>query len=502
MVLLAMAGDHGLQILDYCWRPSEVQEPDCERRVRALVSLRTVIKHGGVKLLGYMMGADAAGHIKRQCGIAREKVEKIEAQVFARIYLSIQQALWAWTAYVLPQVMWAQAVGPRVGVSDALKLEILQERALKAILGNSIGSGARINSDLLLAVFRLSRLADRRLLDRACYHYHSVRARSRPWRGKLWADFEALALEDSDLAVAFRQTSPTAAILDAVATVDLLAKNDELSRMEGEDRWSGSSEEDEVEDQSSTSQEEGEEESESGSDESGQSFEKNAGVGVGFTDDDPLGRRWRAKRLGVEAKRLRTERLLSVDSAALFNAFCPSERWLKALAGSCRADEAGLSVLAMLVGAFWPCSQVRCSGRPRRCACGYVGPSQDLRLHFIFGNAGDGVLCTVAVPERAEYVLRITDRFENEGCGNLIGVNDPPSIGKLARWLGGGDRRLPRPQGARGWTSARFYRDVWRIWASGACSGSPGCDGRGGHGRSAGFYVSRWRRWRCLRGGF
>jgi hypothetical protein len=121
-------------------------------------------------------------------------------------------------------VTWAQAVGPRVGVSDALKLEVLQERALKAILGKTTGFGARINHDLLLAVFRLSGLDDRRLLDRAIYHHHSARARSRPWRGKLWADFEALALEDSDLADAFRQTSPTAAILDAVATVDLLAK--------------------------------------------------------------------------------------------------------------------------------------------------------------------------------------------------------------------------------------------------------------------------------------
>jgi hypothetical protein len=61
-------------------------------------------------------------------------------------------------------------VAARAGASDALRLEVLQARALKALLGNAIGPGARINYDLLLAVFRLPRLADRRQLDRALYH--------------------------------------------------------------------------------------------------------------------------------------------------------------------------------------------------------------------------------------------------------------------------------------------------------------------------------------------
>jgi hypothetical protein len=89
----------------------------------------------------------------------------------------------------------------------------------------------------------------------------------------------------------------------------------------------------------------------------------------------------------------------------------------------------------MLVGAFWPCAHIRCSGRPRRCPCGYKG--KNLRLHFVFGDAGDGIACTVAGPERADYKRRVTARFRDEGQGWLIGENDQPSIAKLARWLGG-----------------------------------------------------------------
>jgi hypothetical protein len=69
-----------------------------------------------------------------------------------------------------------------------------------------------------------------------------------------------------------------------------------------------------MEDQSPGSQEEDEAESLSGSAERGRSLEGaseaapskpfNVNVGAGFTDDDPLDRRGRAKRLGAKVKRL------------------------------------------------------------------------------------------------------------------------------------------------------------------------------------------------------
>jgi hypothetical protein len=229
-VLLAMDGEHGPQILDYCWLPSEAQEPDLERRAKALISLRTVIKRDGVKLLGYFMGTDADGHIKRQYGTTLGLVRQIEGRAFARVYLSNRQALWSWTSYALPHATWPHAVWKTVGAADASKFEVLQERALKALLGKAIGSGARINYELLLSVFRLWRLEDRRELDRAIYYYHCARARNRPWRDEVMANFEELARDQTTRGARFRQTSPTAAILYAVATVKRLEANEALLR--------------------------------------------------------------------------------------------------------------------------------------------------------------------------------------------------------------------------------------------------------------------------------
>ncbi|KAJ1448138.1 hypothetical protein M885DRAFT_540191, partial [Pelagophyceae sp. CCMP2097] len=292
----------------------------------------------------------------------------------------------------------------------------LQERALKALLGKAIGPGARINYDLLLSVFRVWRLDDRRELDRALYYYHSVRARRRPWRKAVMEKFEETAQEQTARGAEFRRTSPTAAILLAVKALSRLQRQRQSP--------TNSSEENEAEDQSSNSSDESGAWSMSQSDEdeqpSGESSEASsydsddAGADTLSDDDDPLGLRSQARRLGAKAKgllgreaaRLRKGRLCRVDSAALFNALNPSAKWLRKLAGSCRADEAGLSVPAMLVGTFWPCAQIRCSGRPRRCPCGYTG--QNLMLHFIFGDAGDGIACI------------------------------------LARWLGGGCQWMPR----------------------------------------------------------
>ncbi|KAJ1447271.1 hypothetical protein M885DRAFT_602567 [Pelagophyceae sp. CCMP2097] len=225
-VLLATAGEHGPQILDYVWLPSEAQEPDCERRAKALASLRTVIKREGAKLLGYFMGTDAAGHIKRQYGKTLGLVRQIEARAFARIYLSLRQALWSWIIYALPHATWAQAASPSADAADVSKFEVLQERALKALLGKAIGPGARINYDLLLSVFRVWRLDDRRELDRALYYYHSVRARRRPWRKAVMEKFEETAQKQTARGAEFRRTSPTAAILLAVKAVEILGRKE------------------------------------------------------------------------------------------------------------------------------------------------------------------------------------------------------------------------------------------------------------------------------------
>ncbi|KAJ1447942.1 hypothetical protein M885DRAFT_540943 [Pelagophyceae sp. CCMP2097] len=363
--------------------------------------------------------------------------------------------------YALPHATWAQAVSPSADAADVSKFEVLQERALKALLGKAIGPGARINYDLLLSVFRLWRLDDRRELDRALYYYHSVRARRRPWRKAVMEKFEETAQEQTARGAEFRRTSPTAAILLAVKAVEILGIKEELSRLQRQRQSpTNSSEENEAEDQSSNSSDESGAESMSQSDEdeqsSGESSEAlsydsdDASAGTLSDDDDPLGLRSQARRLGAKAKgllgreaaRLRKGRLCRVDSAALFNEINPSAKWLRKLAGSCRADEAGLSVPAMLVGAFWPCVQIRCSGRPRRCPCGYTG--QNLMLHFIFGDAGDGIACTAARQERADFERRITRRFDAEGLGWRVGATDGPSIKKLARWLGGGGQWMPR----------------------------------------------------------
>ncbi|KAJ1449984.1 hypothetical protein M885DRAFT_500310 [Pelagophyceae sp. CCMP2097] len=437
-VLLAMAEEHGPPILDYCWLPSEAQEPDCERRAKALASLRTVIKRDGVKLLGYLMGTDATGHTKRQYGVTLGLVRNIEGRAFARIYLSIRQALWSWTVYALPHATWAQAVSPRV----------LQERALKALLGKAIGPVARINYDLLLSVFRLWRLKDRRELDRVLYYYHSERARRRPWRKEIIWKFEESAREQTALGAEFRRTSPAATILLAINAVEILKTTEARSQLQHQRQPStDSSEASEADDQSSSSSDEqllGE------SSEASSYDSDDSSVDSASDDDDPLGHRMQARRLGAKAKgllgreaaRLRKLGLCRVESAALFNEMNPSGRWLRKLAGSSRADEAGLSVPAMLVGAFWPCAQIRCSGRPRRCPCGYTGPN--LMLHFIFGKASDGIACTVACQERADFERRITRRFEDADLGWQVGASDGLSIRKLARWLGGGGQRMPQ----------------------------------------------------------
>jgi hypothetical protein len=143
------------------------------------------------------------------------------------------------------------------------------------------------------------------------------------------------------------------------------------------------------------------------------------------------------------------------------------------------------------VGAFWPCSQVRCSGRPRQCGCGYSG--QELRLYFFFGDSGDGITCTAAGPERAQNTCSASRPvLKMKAAPSLL--YDPPSIMKLARYLGVGGRRLPRElaEGLPHDFIATFGGDARR-----ARGGRLGQDGRVGHGRSEGFFgktVQRERR--------
>ena len=107
----------------------------------------------------------------------------------------------------------------------------------------------------------------------------------------------------------------------------------------------------------------------------------------------------RARSVRVAAAARRELDLKGSSSAALVRALKPKKSWLKSLARSQLANEAGLSIFALMAGVFWPCCGVRVRGATRACVCGYKadgGPERDLTVHFILGDDGSGVRCAAA----------------------------------------------------------------------------------------------------------
>ena len=180
-MLAALAGAAGFQFT-FEWRPSVEECDDAARREAAKVKLAVEVKTEGIRYLGYELGGGLRGHVLKQIGIAHGTVGELVRSVHARTLLSVERALWTWTVYArFHAEKWCE-VWPAVDKRDNAALERAQRRALVAILGHAAPPRARIKYDLLLAVFGLWRLDERRWHHRLRYGASLEAASADPYR--------------------------------------------------------------------------------------------------------------------------------------------------------------------------------------------------------------------------------------------------------------------------------------------------------------------------------
>jgi len=397
-------GGAPLDDFDYVWLPSPGDEPDAARRAAAVQHTSVTFTSTRAVYLGYELGGGRRGHVRRQIGMVHDAVRRMEQTAHARRYLTVERAAWLWTIYSRHIAEKWACVWPRVDDSDERALERAQRRAVVALLAPAAAPGAKVSSAAARAVLSLWPLKDRRWLDRLRYFYSLRGAMARPWRRAVLDGFFAFAQELSPEARSFARDAPTGEIIRAVRRL-------EDAKAEANAAGDASSSESEAD--------------------------------ASSDDDDPAGHRAQARLRTRKAKRIisgRVARERDADlreqaSGRLLVALRPSRRWLEGARRTLKADAAGVSFLALLAGAFWPCSEVRArGGGPRRCACGY--DTGNLTLHFCLGDNGDGVVCRAAGPARAEFRSRVLEAFAIYGEDAHEAA--PPTHAKLARWLGGG----------------------------------------------------------------
>ena len=339
-----------------------------------------------------------------------------------------------------------------------------------AILGHAAPPRARIKYDLLLAVFGLWRLDERRWHHRLRYGASLEAASARPWRRSVYAAFRDFAVSTGPAAQRFLNSSPTGQLVLAERDLDAAAARFGMVVDDGGSRrpprpssyWDPGAESD----------------SESGSE---------------SDDDDPAGFKRRARRRSKSAKAVikrcvaeRQEKALKKSSSSgLFKALRPTDKWLKHLRRSLLADEAGLSIFAVMCGCWWPCGGLRRSGAVRACVCGYEAGPDEVTTHFVLGADKSGKQCPAAADARDEWRDRVGAALSRRGAVDWLSWT--PSIEVVALCLGNGgnskdrdlDRELPfiftETFGA--WAAKERDRAVPRMYRTTESDSESGSDG-------------------------
>ena len=179
------------------------------------------------------------------------------------------------------------------------------------------------------------------------------------------------------------------------------------------------------------------------------------------------------------------EALKKSSSSGLFKALKPTDKWLKHLRRSLLANEAGLSIFAVMCGCWWPCGGLRRSGTIRACVCGYEAGPDELTTHFVLGADSSGVQCPAAVDARDEWRNRVGAALSRRGAVDWLSWT--PSIEIVALCLGNGgnskdrdlDRELPfiftETLGA--WAAKEREHVVPRMYRTTASDSESGSDG-------------------------
>jgi hypothetical protein len=491
---ICLINDHLAPAASTCflwrWVPPLSLEDNRQRRRSGSHTLIFDVKTGNVKYLGYVLGASPE-HVKSQLDKTRAAVARIENSSEDRRGLKLNQAMWAWTVYARHFAEWPSAVWPLESASRSAAFEFCQVRALVGLLGSAVPRGlfrgkvAHVNPGraLVLSVFDLWELSERRLLGRLRYSAACTLSMMRPTRSS-FGDHADFLLESPTSDVYDKETflklSPSAAI----ATAQEVAK---AARM----IYGAGSEEDSDEDSAagdggsddgsggcmtSPSEEEGAEddvlpldeddasasrvstnasmevddsdEHSSVSDSEEEKEEEEAAAVDGF--DDPL----KAARhtLGGEARRLvkaiargnRVAHLKQLKApAALYKALDPSQAWLKEVAREQELDGALAAFVALLIGSWWAAPAVRLPGQFKKGVCGACGCGGDnLAVHLVLGASG-GVPCTGAAVVRRAFLKKASELFSAAGRLQLLKATPSGSMQRLAMLLGNGGNKLP-----------------------------------------------------------
>ena len=141
----------------------------------------------------------------------------------------------------------------------------------------------------------------------------------------------------------------------------------------------------------------------------------------------------------VEERQLRE--LQRDERAALWLAMGASRRWIKGALLVQRANAAGVALLALLCGVWWPCV-VQADGSQGVCAvCGHR--CKDPHVHMVLGKGEDGAECTGAAEVREKFIAAVRNVFVVTGQLTAWGLTwgetpQPGSIHRLAFLLTGG----------------------------------------------------------------
>jgi hypothetical protein len=434
----------------WLWRPPPALEPDERRRLSAQRIVLFFVKTGNVKYLGYVLGK-SPDHTARQLAMTGTAAERVETSGRSREGLKLSQCVWAWTAYGRHNAEWPSAVWKKISPGRAAALESHQVRALLGLLGDAVPRGMRdgLNSrvraarSVVLKVFGLWELSERRLLARLTYASANTLAEARPTRAAFSSHARGLVQRPGGVGFdrsAFVEGSPSVAIAEAQETVRLFLKAEQeaVANVHSATPESEDGELSQTDDDTAAGTEGDGDSDTDGGTEHGSPL-----------PDDPLTatRKELASALRRTVGRMvvqnRAAGLAKASSADLLNALKPNGAWLKDVVHEQELDGSHAAFVALLIGAWWAALALRVPGSFSKAVCGACGQNApSLAVHLICGSSG-GVRCTGAMEARAAFSTSVRSLFEEYGQLAKLQATPDGTLERLAMMLGNGGNALP-----------------------------------------------------------
>ena len=308
-----------------------------------------------VRTLGVIyLGFALLNHVAKAIAVGFASAARVGAEFETRRHLTLAQALWAWTVYGRCLVEYSAAVFPPLSPTEAGEFEAGQTAALRGLLGPSLHPA--VAAAMLLVLFDLARLDERRDAARARFALALRWARKLPERDELAAEFERRAAVD----VAFDAASVTGELPRALARLELPAEPPLDGRARGLPGGDDAASDDE------------------------------APPGAAAKRRRAAGRWARAVAERTQARKrrrvdetLRPEGEGGLKSAALWREMRPSGPWIRHVLLDRAAEHDAAAYAALLIGAWVHAPIVHFHEAPAQCAgCGARGADRDLHLHF------------------------------------------------------------------------------------------------------------------------